>query len=160
MKLNVGCELSALQGIHSSSSDGVYEVARLPPFPSIPSAHGSRALLLLFWQLAVASPFWMPAWYVALPPLRHQIGNQRLSRTTPSRRLGAFPPWSRGQGGTAGRSAALPSRRRGEFVHCTLQNLQFLGRKYMSELSGREQFRLRYSRPSVLKWQWWSFHKR
>lgn len=28
--------------------------------PSIPSAHGSRALLLSFWQLAVASPFWMP----------------------------------------------------------------------------------------------------
>lgn len=120
---------SPCQRTAASSSDGVYEVARLPPFPSLPSAHGSRALLLLFWQLAVASPFWMPAWYVALPPLRHQIGNQRLSRTTPPRRLGAFPPWSRGQGGTAGRYAALPSRRRGEFVHCTLQNLQFLGRK-------------------------------
>lgn len=80
----------------ASSSDGVYEVARLPPFPSIPSAHGSRALLLLFWQLAVASPFWMPAWYVALPPLRHQIGNQRLSRTAD------WGHFHRGLGGKAG----------------------------------------------------------
>lgn len=79
--------------------------------PSLPSAHGSRALLPLFWQLAVASPFWMPAWYVALPPLRHQIGNQRLSRTAPP--TGGISTVDSGARWDRGTFRCIPTTRRG-----------------------------------------------
>lgn len=136
----------------ASSSDGVYEVARLPPVPSLPFPLLTDLALSSCYFGNWRSPRHFGCRLGTLPfPLSGTKLETSVSRAPPHRRAD-WGHFHRGLGGKAGRSAALPLRRRGEFVHCTLQNLQFLGRKLMSELKGREQFSLRYSRPSVLKW--------
>lgn len=74
----------------------------------------------------------------------------------------AFPP--HGLGGKVGPRVSLDvplhSHDTACRSPCTLQNVGFLGMNCMSDLSGREQFSLRYSRPSVLNVQWWPLLKK